>query len=75
MVDDYTRRSWLVEINSKEDTLITFRDLKNRIEADKATYKVAVVRTDSGTEFSSDEWEKFRKEQGIEHEFSMPYRQ
>ncbi len=52
-----------------------FKLLKRQVENDKAPYKVAIHRSDSGGEYDGKEWKDFRDAEGIVHEQSTPYRQ
>ena len=73
--DDHGRKSWLQQMQDKSQTLATFKLLKSKVENDKAPYKVAIMHTDSGGEYNDKAWKAFRADEGIEHEFSTPYRQ
>ena len=44
-----------------------------KIEAEKSLGRsIKILRTDNGGEFSSDEFEKYLKKEGIKHELTIP---
>ena len=73
-VDDRTRKSWLQEMQSKDQTLVTFQSLQRQLENDKAPYKVAVHHSDSEGVYNSTPWREYREAAGIVHEPSTPFR-
>ena len=56
-VDDRTRKSWLQEMQSKEQTLVTFQSLQRQLGNDKAPYKVAIHHSDSEGVCNSSPWQ------------------
>ena len=73
-VDDFSRVSHLDLLLKKEDTLEYFIDLKTLLENQHAAWKIAFVRTDNEFVYTSNAWIQFCKDNGIDHEFSPPYR-
>ena len=49
------------------------KDCEWKIEVEKSLGRsVKVLRTDNGGEFTSDEFEKYLKKEGIKHELTIP---
>ena len=73
-VDDFSRVSHLDLLLKKEDTLEYFTDLKTLLENQHSPWKIAFVRTDNEFVYTTNAWIQYCKDNGIEHEFSPPYR-
>ena len=70
-IDDKTRYVWVYVIKRKSDVFNRFCEWK--IEAEKSLgQSVKILRTDNGGEFTSDEYEKYLKKEGVKHELTMP---
>ena len=73
-VDDFSRVSHLDLLLKKEDTLEYFTDLKTLLENQHSPWKIAFVRTDNEFVYTTNAWIQYCRDNGIEHEFSPPYR-
>ena len=71
VVDDFTRFTWILLMESKDETLYLLTRLINKIQNQKNS-KVIKIRSDHGTEFENTGVEEFCNQQGIEHNFSAP---
>ncbi|KAK1612343.1 hypothetical protein QYE76_036016 [Lolium multiflorum] len=72
IVDDYSRYSWVFLLKSKDEThreFITFaKKAQHMYESE-----IKEIRTDNGTEFKNYTMQEFVDDEGIKHEFSVPY--
>ena len=73
-VDDYTRVSHIILLKSKDEVLTEFIDLKKLLDNQHSPWKLAYVRSDNEFVYTSNKWIEYCREEGIEHEFSPPYR-
>ena len=70
-IDDRTRYSWVYILKRKSDVFQTFREWKAM--AEKSTGKpLKTLRSDNGGEYTSLEFERYLKEQGIIHQLTIP---
>lgn len=69
IVDDYSRFTWVIFLNSKDQTSGMLIKLIKRIQNEKCSL-VSRIRSDRGTEFINKNLESFLSEQGIKHELS-----
>ncbi|KAK1650320.1 hypothetical protein QYE76_068125 [Lolium multiflorum] len=72
IVDDYSRYSWVFLLKSKDEThreFITFAKKAQRMYESE----IKAIRTDNGTEFKNYTMQEFVDDEGIKHEFSVPY--
>ena len=72
VVDDYSRRRWVIFLKRKEEAAAELIDLLTFLER-STEKKVKTVRTDNGGEFVSDEFGYFCKKNGILHQKTTPY--
>ena len=73
-VDDFTRVSHITLLKQKDQVLTEFIDLKKLLDNQHSPWKLAYVRTDNEFVYTSNKWIDYCREEGIEHEFSPPYR-
>jgi hypothetical protein len=73
-VDDYTRVSHIDLLKTKDEVLTHFSDLKKLLDNQHSPWKLAYVRSDNEFVYTSNKWIEYCREEGIEHEFSPPYR-
>ena len=73
-VDDWSRKKFVDFLHLKSEGMEKFQALHKKLEKMKHPAKVAVVRTDGGGEYNSNEWLEWCSEMGRELEFSAPYR-
>jgi transposase InsO family protein len=72
IVDDYSRFTWVLFLHDKSVVQDTLKKFAKRAQNEFDT-KIKKVRTDNSTEFKNTNIEKFLDEEGIGHEFSVPY--
>ncbi|GKA09506.1 zinc finger, CCHC-type containing protein [Tanacetum coccineum] len=72
LVDDCTRFMWAYFLTSKDQTFSTFKEFRQRIEIEMRM-KLRMLRTDRGGEFTSNEFTKYCKENGIARQLTAPY--
>ena len=72
VTDDYSRFSWVMFLNTKDETFECIRTLILKVES-LYNLKVRRIRSDNGTEFKNSNMYDFCTEKGILQEFSAPY--
>ncbi|KAM1580053.1 hypothetical protein ACFX1Z_041414 [Malus domestica] len=72
IVDDYSKYSWYFPLKSKSSVFSTFVEFKSYVE-NTIGNKIKVVRSDSGGEFTSHQFQHFLKLHGILQQFSCPH--
>ncbi|GJZ41559.1 zinc finger, CCHC-type containing protein [Tanacetum coccineum] len=72
LVDDCTRFMWAYFLTSKDQAFSTFKEFRQKIEMEMRM-KVRMLRTDRGGEFTSNEFTKYCKENGIARQLTAPY--
>jgi len=72
IVDDYSRFTWVFFLHDKSVVQEIFKKFAKRAQNEFET-KIKKVRSDNGTEFKNTNVEEFLDEEGIGHEFSVPY--
>ncbi|GJX96525.1 retrovirus-related pol polyprotein from transposon TNT 1-94 [Tanacetum coccineum] len=72
LVDDYSRYMWEYFLNSKDQAFGVFKEFKTRVEKEHGT-KIKTFRTDRGGEFTSNEFHKYCRENGIIRQLTAPY--
>jgi transposase InsO family protein len=71
-IDDYSRFTWVFFLQDKSETQEVLKKFLRRAW-NKLDVKVKKIRSDNGTEFKNTQVENFLDEEGIKHEFSVPY--
>ena len=72
IVDDYSRFTWVFFLSEKSEVQNIFKKFARRAQ-NEFEVKIKRVRSDNGTEFKNTNIEEFLDEEGIKHEFSVPY--
>jgi len=70
--DDFSRFTWVFFLHDKSVVQETFNKFAKRAQNEFET-KIKRVRSDNGTEFKNTNIEEYLDEEGIGHEFSVPY--
>ncbi|GJR86983.1 retrovirus-related pol polyprotein from transposon TNT 1-94, partial [Tanacetum coccineum] len=70
-VDNYSRYTWTLFLQSKDETPEVLKDFLTMIQQNLQA-PVISIRTDKGTEFLNKTLHAFFKEEGIEHQTSTP---
>ncbi|XP_038989467.1 uncharacterized protein LOC120113034, partial [Phoenix dactylifera] len=71
IVDDFSRFTWVSFLAHKDESLPAFIKFHNRV-SNELNLKLKAIRSDHGTEFENQHFEKFCDENGINHNFSAP---
>ena len=72
IVDDFSRFTWVFFLRDKGETQGILKKVSRRAQ-NKFEVKIKKVRSDNGIEFRNTNIEAFLDEEGIKHEFSVPY--
>nr|GEV91734.1 ribonuclease H-like domain, reverse transcriptase, RNA-dependent DNA polymerase [Tanacetum cinerariifolium] len=72
LVDDCTRYMWVYFLKSKDEAFETFKEFKLKVE-NEVKKKLKSFRTDRGGEFTSREFTRYCKENGILRQLTAPY--
>jgi transposase InsO family protein len=72
IVDDYSCFTWVLFLHDKSVVQDTFKKFAKRAQNEFET-KIKKVRSDNVTKFKNTNIEEFLEEEGIGHEFSVPY--
>ena len=73
-VDDYTRESHLDVLDSKSESFSSFNLLRKHLDNKHAPWKLAFMRSDAESIYSTPEWKAYREGNGVKHEISGRYR-
>jgi len=71
-IDDYTRMCWNYFLRFKSEVAGVFFKFKNWIE-NQSNFRIQVLRSDKEKEYTSNEFDKFYEEVGIEHQLTVSY--
>ena len=71
-IDDYSRKTWIYFLKTKDEVFGKFKEFKALIE-NHSKRRIKTLRTDNGGEYTSREFESFCKEVGIKRELTTPY--
>ena len=70
-IDDKSRRVWIYTLKRKDEVLEKFREWKAMVETETGK-KVKSFRSDNGGEYTSGEFDRFLKINGIKRQWSIP---
>ena len=70
-IDDQTHYVWIYVIKHKHEVFQKFVEWKSLVEKSSG-YSVKNLRTDNGGEYTSTEFDKYLKKEGIEHQYTIP---
>ena len=71
MVDDFTRYTWVILLQSKSNTFKHIKALCTKLQNEK-NLKIDRIRSDHGKEFENSYMESFCTRSSISQEFSAP---
>jgi hypothetical protein len=71
-IDDYSRKTWLYLLKSKDEVFSKFQEFKVEIE-NLTNKKIKTLRTNNGGEYTSKEFVAFCKSVGIRRELTVPH--
>jgi transposase InsO family protein len=71
-IDDYSRKTWIYFLKTKDESFSKFQDFKNLVE-NQTSRHIHVFITDNGKEFDSHKYDDLCWDFGIKRELTMPY--
>jgi transposase InsO family protein len=71
-IDDYSRKTWVYFLKSKDEVLGKFKEFKDLIE-NLSERKIKILGSDNGGEYTSKEFVSFCKDARIKRELTTPY--
>jgi hypothetical protein len=71
-IDDYSRKTWVYFLKSKDEVFNKFKEFKVLIE-NLSERNIKILRSDNGGEYTSKEFVNFCKYVGIKRELTTPY--
>jgi hypothetical protein len=71
-IDDFSKFTWFFPLKHKSQVLSTFVHFKSTLE-NLLNYKLKVLRTDCGGEYTDSAFQHYCSSQGIFHQFSCPH--
>jgi transposase InsO family protein len=71
-IDDYSHKTWVYFLKSKDQVFSKFKEFKALIE-NLSERNIKILRSDNGGEYTSKEFENFFKDVGIKRELTTPY--
>jgi transposase InsO family protein len=71
-IDDYSRKTWVYFLKSKDEVFIKFKEFKALIE-NLSERKIKILKSYNGGEYTSKEFLNFYKDVGIKRELTTPY--
>jgi transposase InsO family protein len=71
-IDDYSRKTWIYFLKTKDEVFNKFKEFKALIE-NLSEKKIKILRSDNGEEYTSKEFVNFGKDVGIKRELTTPY--
>nr|KYP76422.1 Retrovirus-related Pol polyprotein from transposon TNT 1-94 [Cajanus cajan] len=71
-IDDFTRMCWIFFFKNKSEVAEIFWKFKAKVENETGS-KIQILRSDNGTEYTSEKFNQFCVNSGIEHQLTTPY--
>lgn len=71
-IDDFSRKSYVYFINSKDQAFTKFQEFKAQVENETGLH-IKIFRTDRGGEYMGNEFKNYLKKHGIQHQLTAPY--
>jgi hypothetical protein len=71
-INDYSRKTWVYLLKSKDEVFNKFKEFKALIE-NLSERNIKTLRSDNGGEYTSKEFVKYCKDVGIKRELTTPY--
>ena len=71
-LDDYTHMCWVYFMKQKSETFSLFKKFKAMVEKQSGC-TIKTLRSDGGGEFTSQEFNRFCEEEGINKQVTLPY--
>jgi hypothetical protein len=71
-IEDFNKKFWVYFLKEKSAAFTVFKNFKALVE-NQSGYKLVTLRSDRGGEYTSKEFDKYCREQGIKHQFTTTY--
>jgi hypothetical protein len=71
-IDDFSRMCWIFFLKHKSEVAQVFWNFKARVENESGC-KIQILRSDNGKEYTSNSFNSFCEEAGIQHQLTAPY--
>jgi transposase InsO family protein len=71
-IDDYSRKTWVYFLKSKDELLEKFKEFKALVE-NLFERKSKILRSHNGGEYTSNEFGSFGRDVGIKRKLTTPY--
>ena len=71
-IDDYSRYTWVYILKTKDEVFAIFQQFKKQVEKEFDCY-ISCLRSDSGGEYVSNEFDNFQVENGIRRQLTCSY--
>lgn len=71
-IDDFSKKVFCYFLHSKDEAFETFMEFRKYVEL-QTDMKIKILRTDNGGEFTSNQFTKYLKRHGIQHQLTVPY--
>lgn len=71
-IDDFSQRTWIYFLKSKNETFNKFREFKALVE-NQTSRHIRALRTDNDGELASHVFDDFCQDEGIKRELTVPY--
>ena len=71
-IDDYSRMWWVYFLKQKSEVADVFSSFKAMVE-NQAKSSIKIIRSDNGTEYTTQKFEIQCKKAGIQHQLTSPY--
>jgi transposase InsO family protein len=72
IIDDFSRFTWVFFLSDKGETQEILKKFMRRVQ-NEFELKIKKIRSDNGTEFKNTGVDQYLTEEGIKHEFYVPY--
>lgn len=70
-IDDFSRKTWIYFLKSKNEVFNKFKIFKALVENESGR-KIQSIRSDNGTEYVNNEFQKYLEASGIRHQTTVP---
>lgn len=71
-IDDLTRMTWVYFMRQKSEVFVIFKKFKAFVE-EQSGRSIKVLRSDRGTEYTPNEFDKLCEEEGVERQLTVGY--
>ena len=71
-IDDCTRMTWVYFLHDRSEVFKIFQKFKNYVEKQSGHY-IKVLRSDRGKEYTSNKFNKFCEDEGVERQLTVGY--